>query len=378
MKILKVIETSVTISNYINFYSDKEVNINAILADRYLGKCFRGCFIDRIVRIIQMSECVIDQNDFLCPGNVNIIFEVAATVYRPGEIITGCRVTQKDPSTGIIIAETANAKIMVSNSKTLASVQVDQIIPLRVQTAIYNIGKTEISISAKPVILPIVSGAVYAFGTLDTSACDLLIADIRELLAEVRQGPAQQLWDFFNKLLYAYKAPTEPPRGGAPEISGPILAEISDQKSGMGQELVMAQGQAGPTVSAEVAPAEKVMWADDEDFSGDDTRDADSRDLAMGGAATPSHDILDTKFSAPYVCFHPATDLALGRLTVYDVPPPGEIIQVLEPEAAAVIYLQEYYGYLKLIKEMVDIYNTEKLINSHNNLWLAIKKSKTD
>ena len=88
MIITKVIEVGIDIHNCINIYSDGD-NIKHILIDRFEKKCFRGCYIKTVDRILRTSECIINQDGSPTYGTLSVIFEVTAVVFADGEIING-------------------------------------------------------------------------------------------------------------------------------------------------------------------------------------------------------------------------------------------------------------------------------------------------
>src|SRR5580698_5535101 len=101
MLIIKLIEVGVNIQNYLTFYTDAAGNMQRMLEQNYVGRCFRGCFIKSILRIVKMSRCVINQNGTPNYGTINVVAEVSAVIYFEGEVICGATVLRKDKNSMI-------------------------------------------------------------------------------------------------------------------------------------------------------------------------------------------------------------------------------------------------------------------------------------
>src|SRR5690606_4726605 len=101
MLIKKNIEVGIDILDPINVFTDFD-NITRILVDHYEGKCFRGCFIKKINKILRIGDCVINQDGSPTFGTLPVMIEVSAIVYAIGEVINGC-VVQNRSKDNIII-----------------------------------------------------------------------------------------------------------------------------------------------------------------------------------------------------------------------------------------------------------------------------------
>ena len=218
MRITKIIETGLNIPSPIDVYSEAESNILDMVTGIYEGKCYRNCRIEKVLRIVNISECIIVNRGDYAGGTVNVQFEVEATVYYRGEVITGCVVKHKNQ--GLIVAQHETASIFIQSHEQLASIQVDQIIPVVVGEATYNIQQELISINAVPYV-PNRSSINYKLeGTLNDSDKKFLELAIgrmeteEKLTSEVKNKKGLQ---FFKDRVYPYREPQKTPKGATSE-----------------------------------------------------------------------------------------------------------------------------------------------------------------
>lgn len=313
MIITKIIEVGINVQNCINIYTDPD-NIKQILADRYEGRCFKGCYIKKIEKIRKIGECVINQDGPPTFGVIPVICEVTAIVYAVGEIINGCKVMNRDAD-GILVCSTDIAAIMLAAHPAFESVVKGQIISIRVGATRYNVSATKIAISAVPYLFnknPI----IYKIGII-TEPMRALLGNVFERIAFEEEETNrlkkdnEKAWNTFDQLLYAYKEPQKAPRDA-------ILMNIK-------------------TIAQE---AIKVQYL--------------SRDPRIN-LSTPVVFGYTTKSSFPE-----------GAIVREDLPTANVLILLLE----------DYCAHLRTIREMIEIYHTEKLIADHKNLWQIFKKNK--
>lgn len=98
MKITKILETRVNLSNINDIYSN---NLNKVIIDtlekKYVGICYKSCYIIKINKIIRRSLAKISV-DLEGTVNIDVVFEVTCVVYNKKEIITKVEIINKDPS----------------------------------------------------------------------------------------------------------------------------------------------------------------------------------------------------------------------------------------------------------------------------------------
>ena len=316
MIIHKLIEIGVDIESPIAFFNDTNNNLLTYLKDNYEHKCFRSCFITKIERIIKYSEPIIDQEQDNCFAKLNVQFEVKAVSYTPGDIITGCRVVNKD-RTGSLLCYSKFAFIGLKGHKYLQSIKPDQLISIVVGDASYHPGSEKISVKGLPLLFKQHSN-LYR---IDTSKLSLDQKDIiNNMLNQIKEEEIKcddlkkiniRGWEFFDNLLYAYKK-EQPLPNDAVEISI-FIDSINDK--------------------------ELIGWI--------------SRD----------HKI---RLSKPVMYFYKRPPD-----TIYNIPDSDNMESYLS-------ILNNYYNFIKTIRKMTKLYNTEEMLSSHENLWKIFKKSKLE
>lgn len=218
----KTITTSIDIENPIDIYTAPDKNLIIILRDRYEGKCFRSCYIIQVISIIDTSECIIDTHGNDSSGTVNIKFDARVIEYLQGEIINGCEIKSKTPTS--VTLSTREADIYMKPSPLFESIKEKQLMPLRVWQSSYQQGTSKASINATP-YLPVSKQSIYfttsaKFSAKESTVIAGYISAIRkeeELRDKIVEENAQG-WKYFNDLMYAYKT-VKPAPSDAEEIN---------------------------------------------------------------------------------------------------------------------------------------------------------------
>lgn len=321
MLIEKTIEVGIDIRDPISVFADPD-NLKRILVDRYEKRCFRGCYIVTINKILRQSECVINRDGPPDFGTISVVILVSAIIYAPGEIINGCVVKNKDKS-NILICSTDIASIMVMSNNTLDSVANGQTISVRVANVKYNQGAEKVSVSAVPFILQ-TKAVVYKLVpepetqlAAGEEARKLLSNELSESRMVKEINP--KAWDTFSKLLYAWKEPQRSPPGAKVHNLTDLFNEY-------------CLGKLQDVIYIVVDP--RINMAD-----------------------------LDV-----YVYSDEPTDDMLGPDTIrrYELTSSGVM--------AAIRF--ERANHIRTIKEYVNIYSTEEMINKHRNIWQIFNKAK--
>ncbi len=322
MHITKVITTGLDIKNIINVFCDPERTIPGMLADKFKNRCHHGMFITNIDEIIEMSDCVINQMGDPSMGTMDISFQASGLVYLPGEIINGCKVLSHDKE--VIICSTANAYIVLGSNEILKSIQKDQIISVRVGTASYNINATKISINAYPLMM---GGTLTIYELPSSSKIQEAFNHIsKSLLNKVKEEHATFLslqksdagaMTFFAKVLYPFKTQRESTGIEIPLLELPMSSIPANVK------------YIARDFRADLGKNAIYGWSDREKI------------LSNADSTIPMQIRTD--------------------ITARDI-----VVQLLE----------DYYNYMRTIREMIQIYNTPAIIKTHENIWIIYAKTK--
>jgi hypothetical protein len=214
MRVKKIITTGIRLDDPAEIL-DEDVLLK--LKARFEGKCYRETFIVEVVRILSRGLCDIGNTSDLTAITLNVTFEVIATHFVEGEIITGCVILKpmhkkKDEHreyNGIIICKAQNACISISANEKLKSLKEEQIVSVRVAQCAYPINSKDISVVAYP-FLPMAKFTVYKIKDWNLSHPVLqdVLARIKEQEAVLSEKPSSDI-DKFRDLLYTYKTKKE-------------------------------------------------------------------------------------------------------------------------------------------------------------------------
>jgi len=199
-----------------------------ILIEKFEGKCFRGCFIEKVEKITKVSECIIESRGSSCGGQINVIFTCIVIVYPFNEILSGCKIIHKDKN--IIMASTDNTNITMKYNPKLDSLQIGQIIPVQVQECKYTINSSRISVSAIPFVPSRISFCYKIVGVLSQHDKNLFDSFFERIQEEEKLHANQinkKAENFYSNLIYPYKEP-QPVPGKAKVISLKDLIKVGE------------------------------------------------------------------------------------------------------------------------------------------------------
>lgn len=305
MIINKLIEVGLDLQKPVEVYSNLNDNVLNILKNTYEGKCFRECYIITIDDIIDISDGYVANT-----GNdsyVKIYVRFAATVreFTLGEVITGCKVTEK--KAGIIICNTEYASVYLKENKLLSGVRIGQLIPVKFGSAKYSIGNNKISIKGLPFIFTNEPVAYHininSFSTDDLKFFDDVMkrVDYEEEQRKILLNENSSGVNFFDKLLYAWKTEQQTPKN-ATVVSLPDM-------------------------------------------------------------------IRNNKLNTGYVSLDNRLNMSSGSVYVFKDKPQTHKLLGDDAKAAIYHMLEQYSSHLRTIREMITIYNSKELLTNHNNIW---------
>lgn len=206
MIIIKVIETGLNIDNPLEVYNSAQDSIKAILIKLFKGRCFHGCLIIDILRVIKISECIIDSRGAGCVGKVNVMFEVRAIAYMPGELLVGCKILKKDRA--FVAAAGLTESVLMVNSAVTGEMQIGQLLPIVVGDSTCPISKDKISIKGMPFI-PNISYTYYKINHTLSPGDRAQLAPVLKMLAEEQAAcnsvENKRGLEFFAGIISPYK-----------------------------------------------------------------------------------------------------------------------------------------------------------------------------
>jgi hypothetical protein len=323
MRIIKVIEVGVNISDPIELYVNPD-KLRQLLADKYEGRCYAGCYVEKVTRILAHSDCVINQDGPPTFGTLSVQIEVSALIYLSGEIINGCTINSVEESCIVCAADHAAIIIERGDNPYLSPFKPGQIISVRAADARYPISNSAISVGAV-IYVPTtefiaykVPATYFAFTEIETGMLDDVLGRIEAEEQYKKDGAHAKEYGVFDQYLYPYKQKQALPRGVTAELT--ITGLVTAIRADGGAKLLKS-------------------------------RACLSRDPGMG-------------LSEPTVYAYDS-ETAAG-------------VEVAEMDAMSVILtiLEDYCAHLRTLREMVGVYHSPEIIKANHSLWMLYKKVK--
>jgi len=219
---VKVIDCSINVRDTINFCANVDKHIMSELKNTYEGKCFKGAFINRVVKVVQRSRCVIVKTNLSAHGVIDVSFLAEVTVVGMWDILVGVSVlrtagmivgsykrppadpTGRECQMAVTVIPTAgkNLSEVVSTAHTVC---------VRVCRVEYPAMQPYVTLAAAMLSCDRSAPAWRLRGSLDptsaTSLAPLLASIDTELAARAElvaaEGGRAAVW-FFERLLYSY------------------------------------------------------------------------------------------------------------------------------------------------------------------------------
>jgi hypothetical protein len=335
MLIEKLYAETLDVEDPENFCADPERYISTYLRRRFVGRCRKGAFIVRIIKVVRRSHCRLKVTDLSGEGYVDVEFQAEVSLVAQWDILTGIVVASRAQ---LIVGKTEVEGVTVATllpTPEAETVREGQTVAMRVLRMQYNPDQAQAT-AVGPLLTCDKAAPVFRVtGTLTPDDCRALaplaarvrsLLSTRAALAETRQDDLA----FFESLLYTY------PRVKDGE---PSSVESKD-----------AVPWVGPASYPLPAGTESANILDLVAGAGVDVTGVWSRDLTIHR-------------SSPLV----------SRLTGPAPPPRWTVAAGSLPRTAFASMLKTVHDFLKAENEMVALYGTREDIEAHKNIWLVMR-----
>jgi hypothetical protein len=307
------IETGFDVDDPIGCFATDDMLLY-LVQNKFEGRCFRGCFIQKVEKIVRMSECSIQRDSNAMRGSVCLEFEATVLTYPTGWVVVGCRVELVNEKSELIIARRDHIHACIKRVRMLESIQVGQIIPIMVSRVTYNINDTSVSVIGAlftPPLEPVIYQCVPSH--TDPAIYTQILQEIatEEELAHTYMSTHKSSYETFRRLLSPY---TNRPQIATSEQEVQIKSAIA----------------AGPKYLSRDGRLDLLL------------------PVCVGMDELPP----DERVTARVVCL-----------------PRGEAIMRV---------LMDYYIYLRVCREMITWYSDVNVVNAHKNLWAIYGTRKID
>lgn len=354
MLLEKTYTVTIDVDNPINFCTDMKHHANIEINAKYLGRCFKGAYIVKILRIERIGECYIISTNTDAEGTIDVSFVASVIIFSAGDIINGVRILSNQQQQIIIgqysggFSEPIASVSIISkgyNDNINASIRAiteRHIIPLRIENALHN----PMQYQANIVGSIFTCDTNYRFykiksGTIDITDFKPIIQEIgRELAhrkADIDDGIKTASIYLFELLLCSFNSP---------RAEGAAL----DHQKIKNQKLDEWIGPVNPKPND--LPTINLL----------DLLEADSIQVDAGLWGRP----LTLFRSSPLISFIPAAD----QLESYE---DCTIIENGNAKMVFALFLKEILNWLVAIRELYETYHTKEILGQ-NTIVLKIMR----
>jgi hypothetical protein len=341
-RIHKQYETIVNLSPVENYSSNSDLVIINKLRKVFEGKCYKSSLICKIIRIVRRGWIKPAQNLTDGSSDVNVTFEAESIIYNENDIITDCVVKNVERS-GELICKSEYAAIHIRGNVMLRGIQTGQIIPVRVVSVRYSVGKDNITINGTPYFHPM-TFFLYKTditpGKVPTEVIELLRSlHTKAQEAENRFGDLDpKLRKFFTETFYPFIESAE---------KFEATSEKGIQKLNIMNEVKKYVEAGFDNAKTEETPVFVIR-----------------------------HPRIDKSSPTIYHMDESIFKNDVSKIAILDAK--RFLIQAVHESYASILvnYLEEYISYLNMICEMISTYDTEEKRQAHKNVWAIYNKLK--
>jgi len=165
------------------YSTDMTATLKTILAQIYVGKCFKRCYITEILDIEDNSPPILEAMRNGGTARIAIRFRIRGIVYDQFEVIHDAKIIEIIED-GKMLLRSRNAAIMIAADPRLQHLRVGMVIPVRAVESRYIPRRDTISVTGIPFV-PIFTPAIDPFdvniSSEDITSCEPLITKLSEL-----------------------------------------------------------------------------------------------------------------------------------------------------------------------------------------------------
>lgn len=321
----RVFNVTLLIVNPISFCVNKMNNIMIELKNQYENKCFQGTYIINIINIVQTSSCKIINTNASAQATIDVKFLASIFILDEWEILIGSKI-DKNNSIIICVYNNYGMNIITTFKPTTINSHlftINQYIPLRIIKARHKPKTNQIATIGILLTCDTKAEVYYVEGEINKNYMFEMIRLLDKIKLELQRrddiySKNKDRILFFEKLLYSYK-----------DIkSSPEIYNIVDQITYTNYAVKFDN------------PLLNIFNIFDKNLTG-----YWYRPLSMFR-------------SCPYI--------------IHKLSYEGNYISI-PPHTMVIEFLKQIYSFLHTISDMTELYNTDELINTHENIWLMMR-----
>jgi DNA-directed RNA polymerase subunit E'/Rpb7 len=210
----KILLVTVNLSLHESIYSTNKVEIiTNILNKKYKNKCFQSILITEIIRIIQYSDTLLEDDRLDGSADIDVQFEVKGIHFITGELLVGCKVVDINAKNMLIESKYADGSIQIDSKKQINTIiSKGQFIPVVIISSRYNPNKNKITITASPYYPQITKNIIYSIAEIPTMD---QIANVEKYMNKLNEEidlhkeimkDSKEKYKFFSNIVYPFKS----------------------------------------------------------------------------------------------------------------------------------------------------------------------------
>lgn len=347
MKIIKEFPISITIEDPIQVAENTDKYVEDYIRRFYEGKCFLGCMIDKLVKVVKKSNMILLENNLQGYANINIIFRAECSIYAVDEpLMFKVKVIKPDIILGGDLTKSIFIKRPNDPTKQLNDiVKLDQYLPVTVMQTVYNAFNKKPTIQTK-LYMPPKESEYYE---VDLSSVTGLSNNI-ELGINIKKITVDN-----TKRLNSYLTISN-----IIELIDEVLAYFAEQSKDAGFK-------SRYDTIVDIISQKKGLSTDEKVYKGAVNFYEAIKRQNYGAIFNEEHGV---------VCYSNDINHVLPMVTTLktaDGLPEEQVIKVT-PEGLLISLLSKYYTHINIIKMMLEVFNSDSIMKEHNNLWLFYEK----
>lgn len=182
------------------YSTDMRATLKTHLAKKYVGKCFKRCYIIDILDIVAYSPPVLESMRNGGSARIAVQFRIRGIVYDRYEVIPDAKIVEVTED-GKLLLRSKYASIIVAANPKLQAFRVGMTVPVRVYDCGYIPYRDTVSVTAIPFVPKVAQTQTFdvVLSPDDRTQLEPQLAKVKELAAQFAAHPDHAKWrDFLD------------------------------------------------------------------------------------------------------------------------------------------------------------------------------------
>lgn len=325
MKIRKTYEAIINLSAT-EMYSGIDAVILDKLKKNFEGRCKEGSFLINIISITKRSSCKISKSHLDGSGTVNVQYLAEAVTFHKGDILSVCEIIRIEKNHKILCKYDNYTIVWIKGNRSLQSLRPGQKIPVLVSYVSYGKSQDKIVVYGVPYTYP----NRFSVFILSDATSSMMYEDVEIL--KMKMDELSYELDLYNKTDMKIR-----------QFLSDIYYPYKKKVLNFSKEIKMLS----------IEKIDKINMEE--------------------GTLLFRHQLINK--STDSVMMLPSFQDTLKEFDsqLYKF----EIVHE-SPIRALLFMIDDYVKFIRLIRELATTFNTEKLLESQNNIWTIYRNIKKD